>query len=245
MGANQVDTPRPVHNSLRSDTAALSNNQVSHFPLLLSAPSGRSVRAVRQIRPFSLYSSGGSRVSVRADRLPAPPASLTGFFWGLCQDRQTCRASRPVPHAAAHPARSVTLPRIPAGPSRCRASRPCGMPAFCVRVPPAGYILPARRPSPAPKNFRRVCAMRGAGLWSGHFRGIGMGRGPAPPVEPQRRQFPTDPIVHRIMARLTKPDQVPTAIAILRKILHRPSVMRHGGRCSPAIACAVLAGAAA
>ena len=119
------------------------------------------------------------------------------------------------------------------------------MPAFCARVPPAGYIFPARRPFPAPKNFRRVCARRGAGLCLADFRGIGRGRGPAPPVEPQRRQFPADPIVHRIMARLTKPDQVPTAIAILRKILHRPSVMRHSGRCSTAIACAVLAGTTA
>ena len=207
------------------------------FPAGLSVPSAKSV-LFRQTPGF--YARGGSRFSVRADRFPAPPASLTGFFRSLCQDCQSC----PIRHAAAHPGRSVTLPHIPPGPSRCRVSWPCGMPAFCARVPPAGYIFPARHPFPAPKNFRRVCAMRGAGLWSGHFRGIGMGRGPAPPVEPQRRQFPADPIVHRIMARLTKPDQVPAAIAILREILHRPSVMRHSSRCSPAIACAVLAGTA-
>ena len=145
-----------------------------------------------------------------------------------------CRVFWPVPHAAAYPGQSVTLPRILA----VRYAR-----ILCPR-PARGIYIPCPAPISAPKNFRRVCAMRGAGLWLGHFRGIGMGRGPAPPVEPQRRQFPADPIVHRIMARLTKPDQVPATISVLREILHRPSVMRHSSRCSPAIACAVLAGTA-
>ena len=221
MGANQAEKPGPHRNKIRLNAAAFSDNQDSHSPLLLSGPSRRSVTLPR-------IPAGPSRR--RASR-PVRPRSP--------HFRQTQPRRPHIPAGSATiPAfspGSATLPRIPA----VRYAR-----ILCPR-PARGIYIPCPAPISRPeKNFRRVCAMRGAGLWSGRFRGIGRGRGPAPPVEPQRCQFPADPIVHRIMARLTKPDQIPATISVLREILHRPSVMRHRGRCSPAVSCAVLAGTA-
>lgn len=190
-----------------------------HFPTIKSAISHAPLRQIRPVRPQSPH--------FRPVRPRSPHFRQT----------QPRRPRIPAGSAAipAFSPGSATLPRIPA----VRYVRVlCPRPARGIYIPcPASLSRPE-------KNFRRVCAMRGAGLCLADFRGIGRGRGPAPPVEAQRRELPADPIMHRIMARFTKPDQVPTAIAILWKILHRPSVMRHSGRCSPAVSCAVLAGTA-
>lgn len=65
-----------------------------------------------------------------------------------------------------------------------------------------------------------------------------------PPVEPQRREFSADPIMHGIMARLAQPNEIPAAESKLREVLYRPRMMRNCRRSSAPISGTVLASSA-